>query len=315
MKKALQGLISRMGSRLPDRAWNLMLKTLIRDQDLLEKHGPRYLAEIATHLNISRISATGDYGTFSSSPNDETILKQYARTGKWASTTNDTLSAFFREGCGTYLDVGANIGLTVVPLASKTRVKCFAFEPEPTNFRNLQLNIAENCADKNVSAFQIALFDRKTSISFELSPNNLGDHRIRLNGADGGFQNEDTRTVIEVPCARLDDLNLEIAPPLFVKIDTQGAEPFVIAGGTTTLAKADAILLEWSPYHMKRMGGDINAVIRFLQANFHSGAIHDDPEAQHNDSLFRPIEEVCLTLNDSLTGWPDGKYVDIVVRR
>ena len=55
------------------------------------------------------------------------------------------------------------------------------------------------------------------------------------------------RKIIEVRCVRLDDLSIELDGPVFAKIDTQGAEPFVFAGGTHTLARADAIQVEWSP--------------------------------------------------------------------
>ncbi len=293
-----------------------MLKAMIQNDDILDRHGHRYLSQISSKLNISRISAYGDYGIFSSAPNDELILKQYAKTGKWAATTNQALTEFFRDGKGTYLDIGANIGLTVVPIAAKTDVKCYAFEPEPTNFRNLQINIAENCRGTNVTAFQFAAFDRKSSLSFEISPNNLGDHRVRLSGHAGpGFQNEDKRAVIEVSCVRIDDVHLDITPPFFVKIDTQGAEPFVIAGGRRTLALADCILMEWSPYHIRRMGGNATAAIEFLKTNFTTGAIHDDPEAPNSELRFQSISQVCDALINSLTDWPDSKYVDVAIKR
>jgi FkbM family methyltransferase len=315
MKQLAHRILGSIGSHVPDRAWNVVLKTLLQNDVLIDRHGARYLSELAARLNISRVSATGEYGTFSSAPNDETILKEYAKNGQWAATTNLALINFFRQGRGTYLDVGANIGLTVVPLASKTDVKCFAFEPEPVNFRNLEINIAENCAGKDITVFQLALFDRDSSISFEMSPNNLGDHRVRMKDAGAGFQNETARRVVNVPCVRLDSLNLDISTPLFVKIDTQGAEPFVIAGGRQTLAKADAVLMEWSPYLIKRMGGDHAAALDFLRTNFAFGAIHHDPEAAHNDSFFQPIDVFCHILAESITGWPVTKYVDVIVKR
>jgi FkbM family methyltransferase len=312
MKKAA---IRILGPLIPDRVWRSMLKAMLENDRILERHGHRYLSQIAGKLNINRVSARGDYGTFSSAPNDEMILRTYAKSGKWAATTNNALTSFFRDGTGTYIDIGANIGLTVIPLAAVSKVRCYAFEPEPTNFENLKINIAENCPDKKVGAFQLALFDRKSSITFELSPNNLGDHRIRLNGASAGYLHEEKRRVIEVPCVRLDDLDLQIEPPLFVKIDTQGAEPFVVEGGKKILAKADTLLLEWSPYLMKRMGGDALAVIDFLKTNFSSGAIQHEPEAPRGRADFQNIDLICEALRESLVGWPESKYADVIVRR
>jgi FkbM family methyltransferase len=312
MKKAA---IRILGPLVPDRVWNFMLKAMLQNDDILQRHGHRYLSQIASKLNISRVSARGDYGTFSSAPNDEMILRDYAKNGKWAATTNDAIAKFFSDGSGTYIDIGANIGLTVVPLATTSNVRCYAFEPEPTNFENLKINIIENCASKDIRVFQLAIFDRQSSIAFEMSPSNLGDHRIRLNGASAGYLNEDKRRVIEVPCVRLDDLKLEIEGPLFVKIDTQGAEPFVIEGGKETLARADALLMEWSPYLMKRMGGDGSLAINFLRDNFNAGAIHHNPEAAHSESEFQSIDLVCNVLRDSLVEWPASKYADVMVLR
>ena len=310
-----QTAIRILGPLVPDRIWNVMLKAMLQNDDLLQRHGYRYLSQIASKLNINRISARGDYGTFSSAPNDEIILRDYAKNGKWAATTNDAIARFFRDGNGTYIDIGANIGLTVVPIAATSNVKCFAFEPEPINFENLKINIAENCANNEIHVFQLAIFDRQSSMTFEMSPNNLGDHRIRLNGASPGYLNEDERRVIEVPCVRLDDLKLTIEGPLFVKIDTQGAEPFVIEGGKETLARADALLVEWSPYLMNRMGGDGSTAIKFFRDNFTSGTIHHNPEAPLSESEFQSIDLVCDVLGDSLVEWPANKYADVLILR
>jgi FkbM family methyltransferase len=310
-----QTAIRILGPLVPDGIWNAMLRVMLSNDHILHRHGHHYLSQIASKLNISRISARGDYGTFSSSPNDEMILREYAKNGKWAAVTNDAIAAFFCKGGGTYIDIGANIGLTLVPIAARTNVRCFAFEPEPVNFSNLKRNIAENCPDKDIGLFRLALFDRRSSLAFEISPNNLGDHRLRVKEATSGFLNEAQRLVIEVPCAKLDDLNLEIDEPLFVKIDTQGAEPFVINGGRETLARADAILMEWSPYLMKRMDGDGLVVTKFLRDNFSFGAIHLDPEASHSERNFQRIDLVCDILEQSLVTWPDSKYADVMAIR
>jgi hypothetical protein len=39
------------------------------------------------------------------------------------------------------------------------------------------------------------------------------------------------RRTVEVPAVPLDDFLDRVAEPLAVKIDTQGAEPFIISGG------------------------------------------------------------------------------------
>jgi FkbM family methyltransferase len=49
-----------------------------------------------------------------------------------------------------------------------------------------------------------------------------------------------------VEVARLDDLDLELADPLLVKIDVQGFEDQVLAGGPRTVARAAVVLVETS---------------------------------------------------------------------
>ena len=53
---------------------------------------------------------------------------------------------FFEErDSGTYLDIGANIGLTTIPIARNHRVRCHSFEPDPGLFVHLLENIHRNC--------------------------------------------------------------------------------------------------------------------------------------------------------------------------
>ena len=68
-----------------------------------------------------------------------TRCRTYASTGRWAEHTNELIGRFFdKAGRGTFLDIGANIGLTTIPVARRANVACHAFEPEPENFRNLR---------------------------------------------------------------------------------------------------------------------------------------------------------------------------------
>ena len=48
------------------------------------------------------------------------------------------------------------------------------------------------------------------------------------------------------------------------KIDTQGAEPFVIAGGREVLSCVGLLAIEFSPYHMRNLGSDPDVVLDFL---------------------------------------------------
>jgi len=320
MQSLKRGIFSAMGFAaqcVSPRIWQVLMKAFSKNKVLTKRNGIQMLSLMADGLNIVRISVAGKYGVFTGSPHDQVILKGYAESGTWAAQTNDMINSFFVGGSGTYLDIGANIGLTTVPIAKRPKVNCLAFEPDPTNFGFLEINVWENCQGGNVELFPLALFDREGTLQFEKSRNNLGDHRIRLSSVETGYLNEKQREVIHVRSVTLDSLVLKITSPCFIKIDTQGAEPFVIAGGRETLMKANIILLEWSPYLMNRLGGDPLTVIEFLKEHFTSGAINDNPERPHDDITFQSIDKICSILSDSLSQWRNTpyKYYDVMVKR
>src|SRR5882762_4083900 len=95
-------------------------------------------------------------------------------------------------------------------------------------------------------------------------PLSLGCHPARTDGVRAG--NGAARC--DGYAVPLDDLHLGIKGPLVIKIDTQGAEPFVFSGGKETLSKADLIVVEWSPYHMARLGGESQSPLRTINSGF-----------------------------------------------
>jgi hypothetical protein len=104
----------------------------------------------------------------------------------------------------------------------------------------------------------------------------------------------------------------DITRPLAAKIDVQGAEPFVLAGGRDTLSQASLLSLEFWPYSMRRMGGDISAVIAFLTGHFQEGSI--SPGDQDEPTAWQPIGSVASSLHEfSKTGNRD--YLDVTVRK
>jgi FkbM family methyltransferase len=318
MKEGLLWLIENCSRSLPIRARHLLIKGMLRESGLLKRYGFTYLGVISQRSNIVRVAVKGDYGVFSSSPYDLTILPAYARTGLWSSPMVNRIKAFFAANHGTYLDVGANIGMTLIPIAAHfSQVSCYAFEPEPLNYDNLQRNIAENCEYGNVQTYQLALFDKSVTMQFEVANGNLGDHRLRVKTEMLAKQNEGLRKTIEVSCLRLDDLAISIKQPLLAKIDTQGAEPFVFAGGEKTLAQAGAILFEWCPYTMERLGGDPNSILQFLNKNFAWAEI-DDPEGSRQTNRRRgSIGEITKFLKSSFSqrSYDPDWHLDVVVRK
>jgi FkbM family methyltransferase len=291
-------------------------RAILRDEKLSRIYGLELLARIAPHVGVNGLRASGGYGDIISAPHDLTIFRMYAETGEWARHTNALFQNFFdQRRFGTYLDIGANIGLTTLPIASAfPDVRCFAFEPEPENFRNLEANISLSRL-QNVTALQTALFDREAMLQFEIAIGNLGDHRLRVGAPKDGRLGEERRKVIKVAARPLDVALPEVVTPLAVKIDTQGAEPYVVAGGRQILAQAELLVMEWSPYHMAQLGSDPHLIIDFLRETFVWGQI-SKPEGEFPEALL-PITEICQQLEafnrDNSTD--PHNYADLVVTK
>jgi FkbM family methyltransferase len=303
MKEAAKRLIRSMAVRLPSRVSFILLDALsYRHTD----HA--WLVRQAAQINIAGFLVDGEWGLIQSAIGDRMILPIYARTGTWARRTNLELIAFFKGKSGTYIDVGANIGLTTLPVAQNAQVRCIAFEPDPTNYRNLRHNILRNIPGQNVTTHQIALFDRETTVQFGLAEDgNLGDHRIMP-------KSNDRRRTIDVKAMCLDDLVKDIARPLAVKIDVQGVEPSVISGGKTVLADAEFVILEFSPFLMAQAGSDYRVVIEFLRGFSQIAVL---PGEDNEPLVYEPPDKVCIKLEQYyLSAMNDERqFMDVYARR
>jgi len=300
---------------LPSRARNGLLAELCGAARGSDAYAA--LQRLGRRFGVADVRVSGDYGIVEGGLADTVILASYARTGAWVPGINAAIDAFFGgyDG-GTYIDIGANIGLTCIPIARWPRVACKAFEPEPRAFRYLAANLARNCPAANVKAFNFAVSDRNGAVAFELSDDNLGDHRIRLNAANGSF-GEAGRRVIEVPTKRLDDVLRvdELSRPIAVRLSTQGAECRVLEGGRAVLEAASFFTFEFWPYGIARMGDDVRHLVDFIARRFSSGAILEGKQDGH--PTWKPISEVAERLANFASGGGDRPYAlcDVIAIR
>ena len=111
----------------------------------------RLVGRLAEELGFTGLVAEGSCGVIRGSLDDTAALLRYARDSYWAPRQRALFEALFHPAGGTYIDIGANIGLTVIPIAGNAAVDCHAFEPHPTNFKHLRENVAVNCPAANVT--------------------------------------------------------------------------------------------------------------------------------------------------------------------
>lgn len=158
-----------------------------------------------------------------------------------------------------FLDVGANIGsATVEALAHFGASRSVAFEPDPDNFRFLQQNLAANGLLDVVDAHRIALSDRSGTVRFEHSPDNWGDHRVRLDDARENRLGERARATTSVEATTLDDLVdrgiVDLSDVALAWIDVQAHEPNMLAGATALTGSDIPVVLEYWPYGLRDAG-------------------------------------------------------------
>ena len=163
----------------------------------------------------------------------------------------------------TFLDIGANIGWFSVigsRLVSE-RGAVIAVEPDPDNYRLLQLNVLGNRCT-NVTSLAVAAGASSGVASLSRSPDNQGDHRLEIS--------TDRSDIVPVPVRRLDDFigpGDGFRPINVIKIDTQGSETAVIKGLSATLADSPLarIVLEYWPYGLERCGSSARELIDVLE--------------------------------------------------
>ena len=219
------------------------------------------------------ITADGDIGRFQGLPGDM-IMRGYMETGDYSPGLRRLIRRCLGGG-GNFIDIGANIGLVLVPISRLQGVRCFAFEADPANFRLLSDNLRQNAPDSQARLFNMAVHSDEAMLDLELSDDNMGDHRIRGDSLlDLEKYSESRRPVIRVEGKPLDSV-LEaddLRGCVVVKVDTQGAEVNVFRGGSRVFGRANFVIAEFSPYLILRAGSTVEDYVQFIEGFTH-GAI------------------------------------------
>ena len=132
----------------------------------------------------------------------------------------------------TVIDVGANVGILSCSLAAvRPDLQIIAIEPVPENFAYLMENVLENGL-QNIRCINAAASDKPGRLRFNV---NGPCSTVRPDGEVG------------VDTMMLDDLvNEQVS---FVKIDVEGWEPHVIAGGQSLFHEhKPKIFMEWNTW-------------------------------------------------------------------
>lgn len=141
---------------------------------------------------------------------------------------------FLRPG-EMFVDVGANIGAFTVLAAGAVGARVMAFEASPDTLKILARNVRLNGLEDRVKVVHAAVGQSKSMVSFSVG---LGtENRVDMKKGDGAS--------IPVKMTTLDE-ELASDPPDLIKVDVEGFETQVVAGGVGTLKhpRLQAIIME-----------------------------------------------------------------------
>jgi FkbM family methyltransferase len=207
------------------------------------------------------------------STRDRSLGRVVYLTGSYEPEMIDMAVRLLREVTGVadplrdrrVVDVGANIGTSIIPLVNgHGAAGGIAVEPEPENFRLLQINLLTNGLADRVHAVHAAASNISGTADLELSPSNFGDHRIRASElavltADNDAYGESRRPTISVPVRPLDEIltveGIDLGQVGLLWVDTQGHEGQVLAGATRLLKHGVPACIEFWPYGLRRSDG------------------------------------------------------------
>jgi FkbM family methyltransferase len=162
-----------------------------------------------------------------------------------------------------FVDVGANVGYFTL-LASTLGARVVAYEPTPSVFARLKENVALN-GFQHAELVNAAVMDKPGTLSLHLS----GDdpEANSLFGDDTG----DRGPCVHVPAISLDeDLAARgIDRVDLLKIDAEGAEPFVLDGASRLLSSPHppVIIVEVNAFTLKCAGLQPSDILSRLEAH------------------------------------------------
>jgi FkbM family methyltransferase len=187
---------------------------------------------------------------------------EFLKTNGFISTT---------KSCNLF-DIGANNGCISIGLLRAGVIdRAVGFEPHPDNFRLLEKNIRQNGLNDKMKALHAALSDQMGELTLEISPSNVGDHRIRVDKTLAkAVEGEDGRQTIHVPAWTLDHYVSQGKDPAWtpsaIWIDVQGHEGYVFAGGKDVLRQGVPAVVEVCPYTILRAGMTLEDYTRIVSS-------------------------------------------------
>ena len=134
-----------------------------------------------------------------------------------------------------FADVGANIGAYTVLASGVVGARSIAFEPSPVTFARLAANVRLNNVESKVKVANVAVGRAAGTLEFT----------CRLGTENCVATDQSPAARVRVPVVTLDE-TLKDSTPKMMKVDVEGFETEVFAGGTRLLSQQNlhALIVE-----------------------------------------------------------------------
>jgi FkbM family methyltransferase len=193
-----------------------------------------------------------------------TLARQMMMRGQCDLFETGLLQRLLRPGM-TVMDVGANYGHYTLIAAQGvgSAGNVIAVEPSPVAFDELCANVRLNALDDIVELLPFALGARPGAAKLYHDARRGGHHSL----AAANVREPGPETV--VPVHTLDEVCGELARPLdLLKLDTQGSEAAILAGGRRVLSHdRPLVLTEFWPHGIAHVGDDPASMLELLEAS------------------------------------------------
>jgi FkbM family methyltransferase len=147
------------------------------------------------------------------------------------------------------VDVGANVGyFTCLWAGLNPANEVHAFEPSPRNLAMLRTNVTAQNNSQRIKLYDVAAGRKSGSLAFDPGPAEQSGW--------GGLAVKNSTQTMDVAVRRLDEVLPADLPVVVLKIDTEGADAWVLIGADGLLRRRQIanVFFEENPERMEALG-------------------------------------------------------------
>lgn len=186
-------------------------------------------------------------------------LPRYKRLHPYYDTSLCRLAAFEKKATGSLvmIDVGANVGDTMLSVAAKTPGRFLCIEGDPCHFELLMRNARSIGNSVTCECVLCGASDKKTNLTVQ-----RGRGTSVFSEDNTGKSSYDMKTIDSLVCEHPDFKAVNL-----IKIDTDGYDLQVLRGAADILLRAQPmVFFEFEPRHLAQTESDPLSIFPFLRA-------------------------------------------------